>query len=249
MKHRKTVWAASLLVVPLSLLGWAWAADYGHMDVDKAKRRLHSVLGQVEPAASPSIKDVRRQPEIPDLNGVKHRVPEFKYYGHDRVVSDPMEVAKRYQSKIPDKAKAKQADLLAFVSFSMPEASLRRIAAETAKVGGVMVIRGFKDGSLKRTIAATQELAALQGELLIHPELFDQYAVAEVPTFVLAASGAEMGGNCSENEEFGVCSEHLQVKGDVSLHSALEYFVGSKPQGKLGQIAQAKLDMLQRGGR
>lgn len=47
---------------------------------------------------------------------------------------------------------------LVFVSFSMPEASLRSLLAEAARVESPVVLRGLVDNSMKRTVARLGEL-------------------------------------------------------------------------------------------
>lgn len=229
----------------IALVGAA-AAMQSNPDVEAAEKRLRSTLERVQPAQI-GVPDVRQKSEIPDnLKGIKHQVPVMQDYGHDKLADvDPIEVSKRYNATVPDMAQAEKGDLMAFVSFSMPEASLKRIAAETAKAGGVLVIRGFVNGSLKQTIAATEELAALQATLLIHPDLFDHYQIVEVPTYVIAADEGNESGNCTSNAEYGLCTQHYQVKGDVSLHSALEYFGRQKSDKSLSEISMAKLAKLE----
>lgn len=47
---------------------------------------------------------------------------------------------------------------LVFISFSMPEASLRSLLAEAARTGSPLVLRGLVEGSMKRTVARLGEL-------------------------------------------------------------------------------------------
>ncbi|EPI7791811.1 type-F conjugative transfer system pilin assembly protein TrbC, partial [Neisseria gonorrhoeae] len=149
-----------------------------------------------------------------------------------------MSIAQKYRTASQEaRQAAEKADLMVFVSFSMPEASLKRIARETAKAGGVMVIRGFKDDSLKATVKAAEELAALQGDMLIHPELFDHYGITEVPVTVIARNSEDGLDGCAVNSELGMCTEHVAVKGDVSLHSALEHLIRESEDKKLSDIA------------
>lgn len=240
--NRKTI-ACILSLAVLSGVGLA-ASDVHNEQFRAAEQRIRHTLQQVQTPEQPNhVPDVRTSVHVPQLNGVQHRVPEFKNYGAGQSI-DPMKIAERYQSTL-DTSAVNQTDVLVFVSFSMPETSLKRIAAETARIGGVMVVRGFKDGSLQKTIVASQELAALQGELLIHPELFDHYQVTEVPTTVLAKKADLAEASCSENHETGLCTDHYQVKGDISLHAALEYFADLKRNRELSDIALNKLTQLQ----
>jgi hypothetical protein len=70
---------------------------------------------------------------------------------HPRPGADPLAVAERYrktQGALRDSDTGP--DLLVFVSFSMPEASLKRLATDAAKANAVLVFRGPKEGSLKQ---------------------------------------------------------------------------------------------------
>lgn len=240
-------WVITLVVSVCTCIGGLFVITDAHaeIDLDAATKRLHSTLEKVKPSENHHIDDERVQPEIPALDGVKSSVPNIRQYTQISHSVDPVEIAQRYR-QLPENNQqmAEKGDLMVFVSFSMPEASLKRIAHETAKAGGVMVIRGFKDNSLRATIKATEEIAALKGKLLIHPELFDLYQIHEVPTTVITREGHDELKSCSGNEEQGLCMEHLQVKGDVSLYASLEYFVQNKEDKVLTEIAAAKLAKL-----
>ena len=71
------------------------------------------------------------------MEGIKHRVPDVRDYGNaKKIKADPMSIAQKYRPASQEaRQAAEKADLLVFVSFSMPEASLKRIAHETAKAG------------------------------------------------------------------------------------------------------------------
>jgi len=108
-------------------------------------------------------------------------------------------------------------DLLVFVSFSMPEASLERLARDAARADAVLVFRGPKDGSLKKTLQAFEPLAKLGASAIIHPEAFTRNRVVSVPVYVL---GTAAGEGCEDTG--GSCREALRVTGDASLEYILE---------------------------
>jgi type-F conjugative transfer system pilin assembly protein TrbC len=70
---------------------------------------------------------------------------------------------------------------LIFVSFSMPKESLQSLYLDAEQHNAVLVIRGLKDGSFKKT---TEELRSLKIAVQIDPKLFKDYQVTKVPTFV-----------------------------------------------------------------
>jgi len=107
----------------------------------------------------------------------------------------------------PASAGEKPEPILWFVSFSMPEASLRQAVAQAEKTGAVLLIRGLKGDSFLDTAKA---IAVLVGEkevqFQIDPPLFREYGITSVPC---------------------VCYKGVKVCGDVSLDYALE-FIGAK---------------------
>jgi type-F conjugative transfer system pilin assembly protein TrbC len=101
--------------------------------------------------------------------------------------------------------------VLIFVSFSMPEASLIAYAKDVAKIGGRLVFQGLVDDSFQAT---QQKFLKLGLAADIDPTLFETFAVKRVPLIVHApiiqgeiqAQGAD------------------QLLGHVSLTYALEQF-------------------------
>lgn len=232
-----------LVLATISLVVTATISVASGLSIESAEERLKATLGKIENTTNPNIQVESKKIEVPDVKGINHQVPEFKYYGNQSQSVDPMAVAKRFeQTHVPDANLKEKTDLIAFVSFSMPDASLKRIAAESSKAGAVMVIRGFKDHSLKATMAATEEIAALGGKLLIHPDLFNQYSITEVPTFVLAKTGEALENSCATDDN--LCSTGYQVKGDVSLHAVLEYFEKLEINADLTEAAKTRLAYL-----
>jgi len=132
--------------------------------------------------------------------------------------ADPLAIAERYR-KTQDALRDGDTgpDLLVFVSFSMPDASLKRLATDAAKTNAVLVFRGPKDGSLKTTLQAFEPLAKLGASAVIHPEAFTQNRVDAVPAYVL---GTAAGEDCEGTS--GSCREALRLAGDASLEYILE---------------------------
>lgn len=80
----------------------------------------------------------------------------------------------------------KETEFYAFVSMSMPKATLKEISEHLECSGGTFVLRGFPGGSMTNFI---QEIAVLRSmdinaNIQIDPDLFEDYGVEVVPTFV-----------------------------------------------------------------
>ncbi len=132
---------------------------------------------------------------------------------------------------------------LVFVSFSMPEASLRSLLAEAARVESPVVLRGLVDNSIKRTVARLGELLGTGNSsettseptpsLAIDPTLFERFGVDKVPTFVLPLDTI---APCTP--EGCPVPSHLKVAGDVSLVYALGVMAREADGTTLGAHAE-----------
>lgn len=115
---------------------------------------------------------------------------------------------------------------LIFVSFSLPEDSLRALLMDAGRTGSPLVLRGLVDNSMQRTTARLGELLGTQNDreasaestpsLAIDPTLFERFDVDKVPAFVLPR---DIIAPCTP--EGCAVPKHLKVAGDVSLAYAL----------------------------
>lgn len=72
-------------------------------------------------------------------------------------------------------------ELLIFVSFGMPESSLKALHQQSKQNKARLVFRGLVNNSFKETQQVFMD-SGLEGE--IDPILFEKYAIQQVPTFV-----------------------------------------------------------------
>jgi conjugal transfer pilus assembly protein TrbC len=76
--------------------------------------------------------------------------------------------------------------ILVFISFSMPEVSLKALSQESQKHSAILVMRGLYQDSFVKTALKLQELDIAVD---IHPELFETQHITSVPTFVRLENG------------------------------------------------------------
>lgn len=136
---------------------------------------------------------------------------------------DPLTIARRYQERAGQR---RQEELLAFASLSMPAESLKRLIRDTARVGGVVVLRGFKDRSFKATAAAIQALGVDTSAVQINPNAFKQYHVSAVPAIVLVKADHVLdldAEGCALPENFA------GISGDVTLPYSLREIARRSP--------------------
>lgn len=93
-----------------------------------------------------------------------------------------------------DDRSLEEEEFYAFVSFSIPESSLKEISKHLERIGGSFVFRGMPNGSFNAFILKVKELREkdILAPILVDPDLFNEYAVTEVPTFVYLLPSREI---------------------------------------------------------
>lgn len=104
-------------------------------------------------------------------------------------------------------AQKEEPTLLAFVSLSIPESSLKEMSKHLEKIGGQFIFRGMPKGSFEEFLKVVMDFRekGILVPILVDPESFEEYGVTEVPTFVYV-----------EGENF------KKVVGNVSIPYALK---------------------------
>jgi conjugal transfer pilus assembly protein TrbC len=125
-------------------------------------------------------------------------------------------LARRYEQKAQDK---KTEEVMVFVSFTMPTASLKRIVKEANKIGASVIFRGFKNNSYKETILAIKSLGEVAGNVVVNPNAFTKYQIKSVPVLVLAKATTL---DQLDTSGCALPDTYAAVSGDVSLPYALE---------------------------
>lgn len=135
----------------------------------------------------------------------------------------------RYWKKFNDGKKRQEnlPDVMVFVSFSMPENSLRELSEQVKQVGGQLVFRGMVKNSMQVTAQAMLGLNSSGVKAIIHPKLYERFEVKQVPTFILVNSKEAYcaSDNCTPL--------HDRMSGNVSLGYALEEFASSGDHNEL----------------
>jgi conjugal transfer pilus assembly protein TrbC len=132
-------------------------------------------------------------------------------------------IAQQYRAKIPA---VKPDDLFVFASFGMPKASLAVMARDAAKVGAILVFRGFKNNSWKDT---AEHIASLQNDgvnAVVNPNAFKAFKITVVPAVVVTKPEAH---DQLDAEGCALPAHFARAVGDVTLDYALEYIAKSSP--------------------
>ena len=141
----------------------------------------------------------------------------------DRSGIDIEALARQYEQK---SAARRTDELMVFASFTMPEASLRRLVSQARQVGAAVVLRGFKNNSLTETAQAIQALGEPGGNVLVNPNAFTKYQVKAVPTLVLARAATT---DQMDAQGCALPDHYVAVSGDVTLDYALDEIARRAP--------------------
>lgn len=227
---------------------------------------LNAATTQSQDAVEQSIhlskdEDFNRQIRINGEQGSAdtHRTSQVKVPGSDSRITPVVNVNSltkaqediralltNLQLNIPQGSTAGDGDPppLVFISFSMPEESLRTLLRDAVPMGSPLVLRGMVDNSMKRTVERIGDLlndgkSGKDGadgstpSLAIDPTLFERFAVDKIPTFVLPLDAATP---CTPTG----CPvpDHLKLAGDVSLAYALSLMAREAAGTPLGHRAE-----------
>ncbi len=136
-------------------------------------------------------------------------------------------------TSLPDSSFLNPVTCYVFVSLSMGEKALLHMAEEAKKYEAILILRGFPDGSYRKTVHSLQKIITKTGQgVLIDPELFSLFGIESVPTIVLSKSIPFLPSDRVQTPL------HDRLLGHVSLRYALEAFA---KEGDLKQEAQALL--------
>lgn len=111
---------------------------------------------------------------------------------------------------------------LVFISLSLSDNNLEDIVRQAKVNGYVPVLRGFKEGSYKKTAKYLGDMVRKTGYgVVIDPESFKEFDVRVVPTFVVAGARKEGCGNrkVDVSVEGGSCesTNYNKIVGNVSF--------------------------------
>jgi type-F conjugative transfer system pilin assembly protein TrbC len=122
-------------------------------------------------------------------------------------------------------------DFLIFASFSLGEKNLENLIKLASNYNGAVILRGFKNGSFKETAAFLSKFSQDKEGVLIDPNLFIEYEIIKMPTFVLTKP-------CNEGLQASCKTVFDKLTGMVSPRYALEKFSSS---GELAREAKERL--------
>lgn len=138
--------------------------------------------------------------------------------------------------------KGEAPQFIVFASLSMPPQSLKKLIADTARAGGVVVFRGFPNNSMKEFAGRLGKIVDRQDDFAnvgIDPRLFRAFDVQAVPTYVAVSSDFDLcaGFSCQTK-----VPPYDRLVGNVSVEYALEQFAdGNGPGARIAAVGLSNM--------
>lgn len=244
MKHLLFLTAAIASIATAAVAGLA--AQSGETELDLAAIRARAAEAQADAKALSDTARARAA-ELHDSAKASAQAGEAngsRYASTAKVAARPSPgLPFDFDRLVADTASFDEARIgeaprfIAFASVSMPVPALKAMIADVAQAGGVVVFRGFPQGSAKALTAALLKVSGNEGlpaSVGIDPRLFRAFKVDAVPAYVVTASDFDLcdGFDCTTN-----VPPHDRMTGNVSAEHALESFAaGGGPGARLAGL-------------
>lgn len=164
-------------------------------------------------------------------------------------IEDVLEASSELSQQMRDPDAAVQKPLpqaYVLVSFSMPQASLERLARDAKDAGVPLVFRGVpqtkESTDPKLPLLNPQSLSAFQplidsgADVQLNPELFSEFNIRQVPALIIKEESSASAEGCIQS------AKAMIVPGDVTLGYALDRLTDRKDSiGKAARALRAKL--------
>ena len=224
--HRTTALLLAVLLLAASASGPLWAEERSGPDMDAEARRLvEDILGGAEGNSTEPLGEWSRSVIERALGRAgetaRRTMPESGTGASADGSLLPLP-AERHAWRLAGNAGGRNAtaDILVFVSLSVPAASWRQWAHDAARTGAALVLRGVGEGGLPGTARLIADrLGGAEAGVAIDPRLFRLFGIDRVPAVAVVPGGVPpcTSRGCAEDP----APPHDRIAGNVGLVAAL----------------------------
>ena len=210
------------------------AMDSAQQRSNEMREQTQSVIEQAEALAnSPEFIDSINREATKALRDAD-RLPVNALPDLPEPSADLLQRARQDITKLLDQTQGQPLDPMAqksgpqlyvFVSFSMPEITLKRLLTQASQIEASLILRGLIDDDMGKTKTRIAQLleadenghTRIQVGFAIDPTLFERFDIQQVPSFVLTDTPAP---RCTD----AGCEEvsFARLSGDTTLEYALQ---------------------------
>lgn len=244
MKHKYLKLTGGLLASAIAIALTANAETFfsegssNTKEVIQDSETFKKELGRINKEKNAMLSGLNTKQVAPDVENLNQTAPQVDISNFEGIDIDA--IAQKYE-RTEQQIQAGERVYI-FVTLDMPKSTLRKLAQDVAKVDGALVLRGFYDGSLKKTYARIGELGLKSGNIQVNPDAFHKYKIDKAPSFVLVK---KLG--MYESLDLDGCAipeDYIKISGDVSLDFALEKMEASVEDATEKNMIKKQLNRL-----
>ena len=224
--HRTTALLLAVLLLVACASGPLWAEERADPDMDaEAHRLVEDILGGADGDGGDALGEWSRsviERALGRAGGTARRTMPESGTGASADGSLLPLPAERHARRLAGNAEGRNAtaDILVFVSLSVPAASWRQWAHDAARTGAALVLRGVGEGGLPGTAKRIGDrLGGAEAGVAIDPRLFRLFGIDRVPAVAVVPGGVPpcLSRGCAEDP----APPHDRIAGNVGLVAAL----------------------------
>ena len=216
------------------------------MDAE-ARRLVEEILGGAEGNSTEPLGEWSRsviERALGRAGGTARRPVPESGTGASAGGSLPPLSAERHARSLARSADGRNAtaDILVFVSLSVPAASWRQWAHDAARTGAALVLRGVGEGGLPGTAKRIGDrLGGAEAGVAIDPRLFRLFGIDRVPTVAVVPGGVPpcLSQGCAKDP----APPHDRIAGNTGLVAALRAVADEGTVGR--DVARRHLEKLE----
>ncbi|MSO14472.1 type-F conjugative transfer system pilin assembly protein TrbC [Rickettsiales endosymbiont of Trichoplax sp. H2] len=216
--RNKVFMAIIFMLLQVSLVG---AEGLEHLNKEMADKQLIAKVKLYEKDVSEIKKSINSakinqyKKDADQMGSEAEKLKKAAIDKHSDIFGDIKEF-KRKTGNIRNRLGVKEGRRYVFLSFSMPSKVLESYFKESVVTGYLPVFRGLLEGSYKKTIAYLKPMMeATNAGAEINPEVFKEFNIKVVPSFVLSEGKL----NCFE-ESSCESGKYNKIAGNIGIAEA-----------------------------
>ena len=226
--HRTTALLLAVLLLAACASGPLWAEERAEPDMDAEARRLvEDILGGAGGDGDDMLGEWSRSVIERALGRVgetaRQTVPGQDSDAGPGASGSPVPLpAERHAPSVAGTAAGRTAtaEILVFTSMSVPAASWRQWAHDTARTGATLVLRGVGEGGLPGIAKRIGDrLGGAEAGVAIDPRFFRLFGIDRVPAVAVVPGGVPpcLSRGCADDP----APPHDRIAGNIGLVAAL----------------------------
>ena len=213
-KTRNKVFMAIIFMLLQASFAGAEGLEYLNKEMSGKVKLYEKDVSEIKKSIN-SVKINQYKKDADQMGSEAEKLKKAAIDEHSDIFGDIKEF-KRKTGNIRNRLGVKEGRRYVFLSFSMPSKVLESYFRESVVTGYLPVFRGLLEGSYKKTIAYLKPMMeATNAGAEINPEVFKEFNIKVVPSFVLSEGKL----NCFE-ESSCESGKYNKIAGNIGIAEA-----------------------------